>query len=79
MERRSQGARNQTEIGVNTDDGPAQRIAELERQLADLKARLPAHSTPPAMLIKLEELENELDELWATVRKPDNQSRSRLR
>ncbi|MBL7063363.1 MAG: hypothetical protein ISS49_04030 [Anaerolineae bacterium] len=32
-----------------------------EEQLADLKARLPKHSVPPAMLIELEELEEELE------------------
>ena len=31
------------------------RIAELEKQIADLKARLPKHSVPPAMIIELEE------------------------
>ena len=37
------------------------RIAELERQIADLEARLPQHSVPPAMLIQLEELEETLE------------------
>jgi len=37
------------------------RIAELERQIADLEARLPQHSVPPAMLIQLEELEEMLE------------------
>jgi len=36
---------------------PDTPLAELERQLADLKARWPAHSVPPSMLIELEELE----------------------
>ena len=35
-------------------------VAELERRIADLKARLPKHSVPPAMLIELEELEEAL-------------------
>ena len=38
------------------------RIAELERRIADLKARLPKHSVPPSMFIELEELEKELEE-----------------
>ncbi len=38
-----------------------ERIAELERQIADLEARLPQHSIPPAMLIQLEELEETLE------------------
>ena len=37
-----------------------QQIAELEKRITDLKARLPKHSVPPAMLIELEELEEEL-------------------
>ena len=42
-------------------EGIAARMAELERRIADLKARLPRHSVPPAMLIELEELEEELE------------------
>lgn len=41
----------------------AERIAELERRIADLKARLPKHSVPPAMLQELESLEEELERL----------------
>lgn len=37
------------------------RIAELEKQVADVKARLPRHSIPPAMLMDLEDLEQELE------------------
>ncbi|MGB9775509.1 MAG: histidine kinase [Anaerolineae bacterium] len=40
-----------------------ERIAELERRIADLKARLPKHSVPPAMLLELESLEEELGRL----------------
>ena len=35
-------------------------IAELERQVAELKRRLPAHSIPPAMMLELEQLEDRL-------------------
>lgn len=35
--------------------------AELERRIADLRARLPRHSVPAAMLLELEELEEELE------------------
>jgi hypothetical protein len=38
-------------------------IVELERQIADLKARLPKHSVPAAMMIQLEELEEALARL----------------
>jgi uncharacterized coiled-coil protein SlyX len=37
-----------------------ERIAELEMQLAELEARLPKHSVPVAMMLELEELEDEL-------------------
>ncbi|MFL7794797.1 MAG: histidine kinase [Anaerolineae bacterium] len=35
-------------------------IVELEKRIADLQARLPKHSVPPAMMIELEELEEAL-------------------
>jgi hypothetical protein len=37
------------------------RIKELEAQIADLKKRWPAHSVSPAMLMQLDELEEELE------------------
>ena len=40
-----------------------ERIEELERQIAELKSRWPAHSVPPAMFQQLEELEEELEAL----------------
>ena len=36
------------------------RIAELEKRIADVYARLPAHSTPPAMMAALDELDEQL-------------------
>ncbi len=42
------------------------RLAEiqtLERRIAELEARLPKHSPPPAMLIELDELEDALEGL----------------
>ena len=36
-------------------------IEELEKQISELRARLPRHSVPAAMLIELEELEEELE------------------
>ncbi len=38
------------------------RIEQLEREIADLKARWPAHSVKPAMLQQLEELEDALEQ-----------------
>jgi polyhydroxyalkanoate synthesis regulator phasin len=40
-----------------------EQVAELERRIADLRARLPRHSIPPAMLQELENLEEELEQL----------------
>jgi hypothetical protein len=37
------------------------RIKELEKQIADLKCQWPAHSVPPAMLQRLDDLEEELE------------------
>jgi hypothetical protein len=42
---------------------PQERIANLEEQIAELKARWPAHSAQPWMLQQLEELEEELEAL----------------
>ena len=41
------------------------RIEALRKQVEDLRARLPKHSVPAAMLIELEDLEDELAELEA--------------
>ena len=43
--------------------------AELENRIADLRARLPRHSVPPAMLIELEELEEALERARAEAAK----------
>ena len=37
------------------------KVREIEEKIADLKARWPAHSVPPSMWQKLEELEDELE------------------
>ena len=42
-----------------------ERVAQLEREIEQLKARLPKHSVPPAMIIELEDLEDELEMLKA--------------
>lgn len=39
-----------------------QLIATLEARLEDLKARLPAHSTPPAMIAEMDDLDDQLEE-----------------
>ncbi|MBN1317360.1 MAG: hypothetical protein JXA42_17895 [Anaerolineales bacterium] len=47
------------------------QIAEIEKQIDQLKASLPAHSTPPSMIIKLEDLEEELEHLRQTLLDPN--------
>jgi uncharacterized membrane protein YccC len=49
--------------------GIHRQIARLEQEIAQLNARLPKHSTPPSMIIELEELEDELEALRAALRK----------
>jgi hypothetical protein len=43
----------------------SERIGQLEREIEEMKARLPKHSVPPAMIIELEDLEDELEMLRA--------------
>jgi hypothetical protein len=42
-----------------------ERMLQLETEIAELKARLPKHSVPTAMIIELEDLEDELAALKA--------------
>ena len=44
-----------------------QHIAALEARLADLHARLPAHSIPPAMVAELDELDEQLEQARAEM------------
>ena len=39
----------------------SERSKELEKQIAELKSRWPAHSVPPTMFQQLDELEAELE------------------
>jgi len=43
-----------------------QRISELEREIEELESSLPAHSVPASMLIRLEDMQEELDTLKAS-------------
>ncbi len=52
-------------------DSIAQRIEQIEQRLADVQARLPAHSIPPAMVMELEALEDELEQLQKELDKGD--------
>jgi TolA-binding protein len=42
-----------------------ERIRQLEKQIEELQSRLPKHSVPAAMIIELEDLEEELEALKA--------------
>lgn len=46
------------------------KLRKLEERLADLHARLPKHSTPAAMLIEMEELEEEIAHLRRELASP---------
>jgi hypothetical protein len=46
-----------------------ERIQELESEIAEVKARLPKHSVPPALIIELEDLEDELEMLKARAKR----------
>ena len=47
----------------------AQLIVQVEKKLGDLKARMPAHSVPAAMMMQMEELESELEQLCRELRR----------
>ncbi|MCO6449184.1 MAG: hypothetical protein J5I90_00220 [Caldilineales bacterium] len=44
---------------------PDSEIDRLETEIAELKSQFPKHSLPPALLLRLEELEDELKTLLA--------------
>jgi uncharacterized coiled-coil DUF342 family protein len=44
-----------------------EQIKELERQLLEAQARIPEHDPPMALLLEIDELEEELDVLRAKV------------
>jgi len=43
------------------------KLQELEEQIAETKKRLPAHSVKPAVMMDLLDLEDERDELAASL------------
>ncbi|MCL4369798.1 MAG: histidine kinase [Chloroflexi bacterium] len=49
--------------------GDGDRLQQLEARLADLKGRMPAHSVRPAMLMEMEDLEEEIARLRAELKK----------
>jgi hypothetical protein len=48
-------------------DALEQRLAELEREIAETKKRLPAHSVKPPAMMDLLALEDEYDEILKQV------------
>jgi hypothetical protein len=46
-----------------TEDERKARISELQRRIAELRARLPKHTPPIAMMVELDELRDELERL----------------
>ena len=55
--------------------GGADLVRELERKIAELKARFPAHSIPPTLMAELDELEEQLAE--AIKRQADHDRRNK--
>jgi polyhydroxyalkanoate synthesis regulator phasin len=51
------------EMSKPDQDPVQQRITELQQRLADLHARLPAHSMSPAMAMEMETLEEAIETL----------------
>ena len=45
----------------------AERLAELERELEQLKKQLPKHGLKPSTLARIDDLEEEIDALKAQV------------
>ena len=50
-----------------SDEEQSRRIAALTEELENLKRSLPAHSLKPAMLIRIEELEEQIGALRHVV------------
>ncbi|MBN1284929.1 MAG: histidine kinase [Anaerolineae bacterium] len=46
---------------------PEAKLEALSRELSELKASMPAHSVPPSLLMRIEELEDEMAELRSIV------------
>ncbi len=52
----------------------AERLADLRQELETLKASLPAHSLKPSMLIRIEELEDEIEALGREMSVSEHES-----
>ncbi len=49
-------------MGIDESQDLKNQIQRLEKQLADLQTRLPAHSVPPNMIAEMDELDEQLRE-----------------
>jgi uncharacterized membrane protein (DUF106 family) len=50
-----------------------ERMALLQKAITDLKARVPRHSVPAAMLVELEDLQEEMKQLQARLSEPPSE------
>jgi len=50
------------------------RIKELEKQIEELKSRWPAHSVKPAMVQRLDELEDELEKAGEEAKENEDEN-----
>ena len=44
------------------------QIAEVKERLTEARARIPKHTPPPALMVEIDELEEELEELQALLK-----------
>jgi hypothetical protein len=61
LPRRGKATMRAVDPGTGKQVHSTDRIQALQDQIADLKKRWPAHSTPPAMMQTLDALEEELE------------------
>lgn len=54
------------------------KLSVLQGKLADLKARWPAHSLKPSLIMELEELEEEIELIEEKLKAIDNNSKKSL-
>lgn len=58
---------------MTTESDLTRKLAELQREWQQLHDSLPAHSIPASMLIRLEELEDEISDLQAQISRSNGQ------
>ncbi len=59
---------------MTTSANLTEKLAALQREWQRLNDSLPAHSTPASMLIRLEELEDEINALQADIARSNPQN-----